>query len=191
MGGWMITDNRGIRSGDGSMQHQLHGSKHLVAAVSFLGIMSLLLGACGSSSGVSVSTPNGTVKVNTNSSGSKVTFKTSKGSEVVGASSSLPSGFPSGIPLPPHIKLVGSIATTVSGGQHYELTYSFTGSFRSELSNYAAELHAANYSDKSSYSYNGGAVQNWSSASWNITILGSSGSSGTKNSLIVTVTKPS
>ncbi|WP_298445435.1 hypothetical protein [Ferrimicrobium sp.] len=186
----MITDRLGISKTDGRVRNRHHRSKHLVVAVSFLGITSLLMSACGSSPGVSVATPNGTVKVSSNSSGSKVTFKTSKGSEVVGATSSLPSGFPSHIPLPPHIKLVGSIATSVSGSEHYELTYSFAGNFQAELSAYAKELRAANYADKSSETYSGGTVQNWASTNWNIAILGSSGSGGTKNSLIVTVTKP-
>jgi len=191
MSGSAVTGVRNTTSRHQRVLNRLQKSKYPIAVIGVLGITPLLLSACGSSSGVSVSTPNGTVKVNTNSSGSKVTLKTSKGSEVIGAASSLPAGFPSGIPLPPHIKLVGTIATTVSGGNHYELTYSCSGNFASELSAYAKELHTANYTDKSSYSYSGGAVQNWTSTTWDIAILGSAGTNGTNNSLIVTISKPS
>ncbi|WP_276971630.1 hypothetical protein [Ferrimicrobium acidiphilum] len=177
----------GQRSGGGSRTTLRLAWRHLWLFVTVAGA-GLVLGACGSS-GVSVSTPNGSVKVHSSSSGSKVTIKTPKGTESLGSGSSLPSGFPSGIPLPPKIALVGSIESNSSGRSGFELTYSFGGGFQAELNSYALVLRSHGYTRESAASYHGGGLQNWTSPSWNITILGTSGTNGAKNSLIVTVTK--
>ncbi len=161
------------------------------------------LAACGGGS-TTIRTGSGTITVHPGgnatyqlkSSGPPGTITESVGSNGV----SLPTGFPSSLPLPPNGKLIlantanapaGSSSGTTrasstasgsarSAGVSYDLIYKYptASAASSALSAYDHTLSSEGYSEQSSASSSGTVIQSWTSSAWNISItVGPTGSS--------------
>jgi hypothetical protein len=153
------------------------------------------LAACGGGS-TTVRTGSGTITVHP---GGKATYQfSSSGSqgaitESVGSNGvSLPTGFPSGLPLPQNGKLVmatkenapaGSLTGTgqaSSTGTSYDLIYKYptASAGNSGLSSYDHTLSSDGYSEQFSSAGSSTVLQSWTSGAWKISItLGPTGNS--------------
>jgi hypothetical protein len=170
----------------GRIRWQSLASQRRAAVLCGLVLSGLTLAACGSAG----SSPGGSTSVQLNANGSKVTVKSNNGTATLGSGATLPSGFPSSVPVPSGIKLSASVATKKSGKNGYLLTYSFTGSANSVVGAYDHRLSQAGFSRQSSTSYAGGETQDWTSASWDVSLIAAAASNGQPGSLIVTVLVP-
>jgi hypothetical protein len=165
---------------------QSSASRRRAVVLCGLVLSGLTLAACGSAG----SSPGGATSVQSNANGSKVTVKSNSGTETLGSGATLPSSFPASVPVPSGIKLSASVATKKSGKNGYLLTYSFTGSMNSIIGAYDHRLSQAGFSRQSSTSYAGGETQDWTSASWDVSLIAAAASNGQPGSLIVTVLVP-
>ncbi|MCI2974988.1 MAG: hypothetical protein MP439_02800 [Ferrimicrobium sp.] len=161
-------------------------SQRRAAVLCGLVLSGLTLAACGSAG----SSSGGATSVQSSANGSKVTVKSNNGTATFGFGVTLPSGFPSSVPVPSGIKLSASVATKKSGMNGYLLTYSFTGSANSLVGAYNQRPSQAGFSRQSSESYAGGETQDWTSTSWAVALIASAASNGQPGSLILTVSVP-
>lgn len=152
---------------------------HIRARDAFL-YGALLAGAAGGlaacSSGTTLATPGGTVHISQSGSGKSgsVQVKTSNGSVQTNISASIPSGFPSSVPLPSGATLVVSSATHGNGQTIYELGYHVNGSLSTLLDHYDQVLSGAEFTSKSSSSIGGSTMQVWKGSSFDVQVITSS-----------------
>ncbi len=119
------------------------------AGALLLGIVgaAMVVTACGSGGGTTISTPQGNVHIaGSPGSGGSYTIKGPHGSSQFSASSSqLPSGFPSSIPLPDGYKLLGSYGTTQASSSGWEVYLGVKGPPSAAMASYGQKLTSAGF----------------------------------------------
>jgi len=136
----------------------------------------LALAACG---GGTVVTPNATYHINSNGHSGTVEFHHGGGSYRFGAT--VPSGFPSSVPLPSGAQLKTATATTGQRGSVYELEYDVSGSVSSVVARYDQALSKAGFSSSTTISGSGSVLQGWEDAANNVEVETTPPSGGSTN----------